>query len=250
MSREPRPLEPLDHLPASEYDELRDLARDLVRRITARLADQPTLAGAESGAKSGDVDDERFHRSAYLRRIRAGRVTDALVNDLITECSAEDAADAVWLGASLADLGVSTGNSRQAARKRWPDLGLVYRTRRWVAGHHPDLVTVIEQLLVHAGDLTAAEGHDDALGRAVSALREALARTRRDLDSGSVVDPHTGRPLRWRRLAEAVDVQLRTVVRLGVPTTSAASTALAGAHGVLAHHDSVTAEPAAATAAR
>ncbi|MEV4627063.1 hypothetical protein AB0J90_12320 [Micromonospora sp. NPDC049523] len=247
MTREPRPLD----LPAaSEPDELRGLAREVVRRITDRLADQPVPDSTESGPKSGDVDDEQLHRSAYLRRVRAGQLTDALVNELIDECAAEDAADAVWLGASLADLGSSTGNSRQAARKRWPDLGLIYRTRRWVAGHHVDLVTVVEQVLDHGGDLAAADGQGEALDRALPALRDALARALRDRDSGSVVDPRTGRPMRWRQLAETVDVHLRTVVRLGVPTTPAAATALAGAHGVLTYYDSVTAEPATATATR
>ncbi|WP_326558233.1 hypothetical protein [Micromonospora sp. NBC_01796] len=245
MTRETRPL---DRLAASEYDELRGPARELVRRITDRVADHPTAGGPESGPKPGDVDDEQLHRTTYLRRVGAGQLTDALVNELIDECAAEDAADAVWLGASLADLGSVTGNSRQAARKRWPDLGLIYRTRRWVAGHHADLVTVIEQVLDHGGELTAADGQGETLDRAVPALRDALARTLRDRDSGSVVDPGTGRPLRWRHLAETVDVHLRTVARVGVPTTPAAATALAGAHGVLAYYDSVTAEPATATA--
>ena len=250
MTRQQRSVDLLVQLADPEYDDLRDLARELVHRLTDRLAEHPTRGGTGSGPKLGDVDDEQRHRTTYLRRVRAGQLADALINDTIDQCAAEDAADAVWLGASLADLGTSTGNSRQAARKRWPDLGLVYRTRRWVAGHHQDLVTVIQQVLDRGAELTAVPGQGDAFDQAVPALRDALATTLHDLASGSVIDPQTGRPARWRHLTDAVDFHLRAVVELGVPTTPAAATALEGARGVLAYYDLVTAEPAPATARR
>ncbi|MFK3979804.1 hypothetical protein ACI2K4_05415 [Micromonospora sp. NPDC050397] len=249
MSRNPRPTGPLERLGEAEYDELRARTRDLVRQITGRLAANPTLGGPDPAAKPGDVDDEREHRSTRLRRVHAGQLTDALLAEVSAECAAQDAADAVWLGASLADLGSSTGNSRQAARKRWPDLGLIYRTRRWLAGHDQDLITVIRQVLEHSPEIGAAPGSADALDRAVPALREALDRVRADLDSGTVVTPETGRPARWPHLADAVDRHLRAVVELGVPATPGAALAFEGARGVLAHYDSVTAEPATSGAA-
>ncbi|MFY1671660.1 hypothetical protein ACN27G_17065 [Plantactinospora sp. WMMB334] len=229
----------VDQLPGEEHDELRGDVVEFSRRIVGVLAGHPSSAGPDAGSKPGDVDDERARRAAYLRRVRAGRAAQALLAEVTARCAAEDAADAVWLGASLADLGESTGSSRQAARKRWPELGRIHRVRRWVSGHADDLVTVFRMVLDQAPGYTAPEGSAEALDRAVRALHAALAETLRSRDSGSVLDPATGRPVRWRRLADAVDRDLRTLVALAGGGTPQAATALAAARGVLAHHDAV-----------
>jgi hypothetical protein len=167
-----------------------------------------------------------------------------LLADAVATCATEDAADAVWLGASLADLGESVGSTRQAARKRWPDLGRIYRLRRWVSGHADDLVTVLRMVRDQAAGYTPRAGAADQLDRAVRSLDDALRGVLRDRDSGSVLDPGTGRPARWRHLADAVDVHLRTVAGAAAATTAEADTALTAARGVLAHYDVATAEPA------
>ncbi|GAA3771226.1 hypothetical protein GCM10022225_68010 [Plantactinospora mayteni] len=239
MARVRRTEASIDQLSAREYAQLAGLVEEFGRRLTGMLAEHPSFAAPETGPKPGDVDDERARRAAYLRRVRAGQAAQALLAEVAAGCAAEDAADAVWLGASLADLGESTGSSRQAARKRWPELGRIYRIRRWVSGHADDLVTVLRMVLDQAPDYTAPDGSAETLDRAVRALDAALAEALRRRDSGSVLDPETGRPARWRRLADAVDQHLRVVVELAGAATPEADTALAAARGVLAHHDAV-----------
>ncbi|MGX7674676.1 hypothetical protein [Plantactinospora sp. DSM 117369] len=241
MTRVRRTEAVFDHLSQREYDELAGLVVEFSRRLTGMLAEHPSFAAPEGGAKPGDVDDERLRRAGYLRRVRAGQAAQALLAEVAAGCAAEDAVDAVWLGASLADLGESTGSTRQAARKRWPELGRIHRTRRWVSGHADDLVTVFRMVLDQASGYTALERSAAPLDRAVRALDAALAETLRSRDSGSVLDPATARPVRWRRLADAVDQHLRAVVELAGASTPEAETALAAARGVLAHHDAVVA---------
>jgi hypothetical protein len=113
-----------------------------------------------------------------------------------------------------------------------------------VSGHADDLVTVLRVVLDQTAGYTASTGSADALDAALGALDHVLRGVLRDHDSGTVLDPETGRPARWRRLADAVDVRLRTVVDLATPTTPEADTALAAARGVLAHYAAATAEPA------
>ncbi|MEO3926987.1 hypothetical protein ABGB07_24430 [Micromonosporaceae bacterium B7E4] len=241
MARVRRTEAAFDQLSEREYDELAGLVVEFSRRLTGMLAEHPSFAAPDGGSKPGDVDDERLRRAAYLRRVRAGQAAQALLAEVAAGCAAEDAADAVWLGASLADLGESTGSTRQAARKRWPELGRIHRTRRWVSGHADDLVAVFRMVLDQAPGYTAPDRSATSLDRAVRALDAALAETLRSRDSGSVLDPATGRPARWRRLADAVDQHLRVVVGLAGARTPEAETALAAARGVLAHHDAVAA---------
>ncbi|MEO3818974.1 hypothetical protein [Plantactinospora sp. B24E8] len=238
----------VDQLSPAEYPDHAVRVERAVREIIATLAGHPVSDVPEAGAKSGDVDDERPRRNEALRRVRAGRVAQNLLAEAVTRCAVEDAADAVWLGASLADLGEAVGSTRQAARKRWPDLGRVHRVRRWVAGHADDLVTVLRMVLDEAPGYAAPQGSADLLDRTVRALDRSLWAAVADRHSGSVCDPDTGRPVRWRRLAEVVDGELRTLVDLAVPTTARSDTALAAGRGVLAHYDAVVAEPAAASA--
>jgi hypothetical protein len=172
--------------------------------------------------RTGDVDDEYRMRRDRLRRVRAAQLAGALIDDVSAEFAAEEAADAVWLGASLADLGTTSGSTRQAARKRWPDLGRIYRTRRWLGGHHDDVVAVIGAVLARAGEMRGV-GLDH-----LQPLRDALG----------AEEPQ---PARWRRLAEAVDQHLRHVADVAVPTTDEAAWTVNGARGVVTHFDAVTA---------
>jgi hypothetical protein len=216
-----------DLLDDSEYRELRHLAEDVMDRLTRRLAGTPALAQPDSGPKPGDFGDEHRLRAARLRRVRAAQLAEELLDDVAGGFTAAEAADAVWLGASLADLGTVSGSTRQAARKRWPELGLIYRTRRWLGGHHDDVVAVVRMVLDHASELRGV-----GLDR-IQALRDA-------------VDAEGPQPARWQRLADAVDRHLRAVVAQAVPTTDEATTAMDGARGVVAHYDVVTAKPPAA----
>jgi hypothetical protein len=206
----------------AERTELRHLARDLLEHMTQRLAAHQGPDLPEPAARPGDADDEYRLRRDRLRRVRAAQLAGALIEDEATAFAAGEAADAVWLGASLADLGTTSGNTRQAARKRWPDLGRIYRTRRWLGGHHDDVVAVIGMVLAHAGEMRGV-----GLDR-LQALRYSL-------------DADETRSARWRRLAEAVDRHLRHVADVAVPTTDEAATAVDGARGVVAHYDVVTA---------
>jgi hypothetical protein len=195
-----------------------------MERLTRTLAAHPGLELPDSGPKAGDADDEYRRRVERLRRVHAAQLAEDLIYDVAGGFTAGEAADAVWLGASLADLGTVSGSTRQAARKRWPDLGLIYRTRRWLGGHHDDVVAVIRTVLAHAGELRGV-GMDR-----LQALRAA-------------VDADEPQPARWQRLAEAVDRHLRAVTAHAVPTTEEASTAIDGARGVVAHYDAITAKP-------
>ncbi len=202
--------------------ELRRDVVDLMERLTKRIAGHLTLP--DPTPKIGDADEEYRARVARLRRVRAAQLAEALVEEVSADFTAREAADAVWLGASLADLGAASGSTRQAARKRWPDLGLIYRTRRWLGSHHDDVLAVIRDVLAHASELR---------GVGLDRLR-ALA---------AAVEADGPQPARWQRLAEAVDRHLRDIVARAVPTTPEASRALDGAAGTVAHYDAVTAKP-------
>jgi hypothetical protein len=215
---------PADPVTGAERAELRHLARDLLERMTRQLAAHPGLDLPQPVTRPGDVDDEYRLRRDRLRRVRAAQLAGALINEVAAEFAAEEAADAVWLGASLADLGTTSGSTRQAARKRWPELGQIYRTRRWLDGHHDDVVAVINMILGRAGELRGV-GLDH-----LRPLRDAL-------------DTDEPQPARWRRLADAVDRHLRHIADVALPTTDEAGRAVDGARGVVAHFDAATAGP-------
>jgi hypothetical protein len=206
----------------------------LLERITGQLAEDPALDLPAGGARAGDLPEEHVHRRAALRRVRAGLIADELVGEAITEFIAADAATAAWLGASLADLSAVTGNTRQAARKRWPDLGRIYRVRRWLGGHAEDITTIVGMILDNASALRPDA--DDQLDAALLALRSAPAET--------VVAQDDRRSTHWQRWSGLIDHPLRTVVALAKPTTPEAERAVSGAIGLLAYYDSVQAAAA------
>jgi hypothetical protein len=226
---------------------LRGMVRELVNQVTRTLAEYPAAEVPAAGPKPGDVDDECEHRQYHLRRVRAGQLASMLINEATYRCAAEDAATAAWLGASLADLGTSIGSTRQAARKRWPDLGMIYRSRRWLTGHYHDVIHVVRLVLDTAVGLTPVDGLHDDLDQAMKDLRQALDSTLRDLGSGSVMDPHRSPTVRWQRQSELVHTHLREVVDLALPTSPEAAFAIDGARGVLAHYDAAIADSPAQT---
>jgi hypothetical protein len=220
----------LSELSEEDRSRLADLVRLAIEDMTSALAAHPSTAVPDPGLKPGDVAREHRLRLVHLRRVRAGQLAEALVEEVVAEQANADAADAVWLGASLADLGSATGITRQAARKRWPGLGLIYRTRRWLSGHTDDLTAVIGTLLTYNVHLRTADGHRERLDAALESLGDSL----HGLD----------RPDRWQRLSTALDTHLRQVLELATAATPEATSALDGARGVLAHYDSVRASTA------
>src|SRR6266536_3581190 len=161
--------------------ELRRDVVDLMERLTKRIAGHLTLP--DPTPKIGDADEEYRARVARLRRVRAAQLAEALVEEVSADFTAREAAGAVWLGASLADLGAASGSTRQAARKRWPDLGLIYRTRRWLGSHHD-------------GVLAAAVEADGPQPARWQRLAEAVDRHLRDIVARAVpTTPEASRAL-------------------------------------------------------
>lgn len=222
-----------------------------IEQFLARLTDR--AAGPLTGDRLEDA----------LRRVGAAQDVAGQVGAAAAAYAGRAAADAVWLGASLADLAETTGNTRQAARKRWPDLGRVYRARRWLEGHDADLVAVVELVIAAGADLAgsvptrpapaggdkparAPDGparecgdertaaHDGLKG---DGLRDVLERLR----AAVVVDGPP--PARWWALSEAVDRDLRAVATLATPWTEPARRAVDAAAGTVAHWDAATSPP-------
>jgi AcrR family transcriptional regulator len=221
--------------PAGEEDEPGRQSRVLLERLTDQLAPRVTPGLVEPGQTPGDVDDEDLHREALLHRLTASDEAAEIVQRAADDLAVDHAETAVWLGASPAEVDAAT--TSQAVRARRPELERIQGTRGWLAGHYPDLVAVIQAVVDHADELEPVP----QLPVAVAALRTAFADVLHDVDSGSVLDPDRDPPVRRQRLARTVDVHLRAVVELAVPTTPESTSAIDGARGTLAHHDTATA---------
>ncbi len=234
----------LDRLSDQDYNWLHGIAHGTTERLVSLLADSTVLDPTDSDAKPGDLDDEPEHRIAALRRVKAAQVAGALLAEVVADVTAGEAATAVWLGASLADLGSASGSTRQAARKRWPDLGLIYRTRRWLYGYREDILHVAMLLVAAQSDTWPKSDVTPAmLNEAYEALVNAYVAVCEDFESGSaVLESATSnvRTVRWQRLGELVNRHIRRVVELATPGTDESDYALSGAVGVLAHYDSIT----------
>ena len=233
----------LDSLSEKDYNWLHAIALSTAERLVDLLAEGNILDRTDSDPKPGDLDDEPEHRIAALRRVKAAQVAGALLVDVIGEVTAGEAATAVWLGASLADLGSATGSTRQAARKRWPDLGQIYRTRRWLYGHR-DSILYTADLVIEARPTAKPKRWitPQMVDDAFSNLIRALAQVRKDFESGSaMLEPPTSnqRTVRWQRLDELVDRHIRKMVEILGPADGDAGFAIAGAGGLLAHYEEV-----------
>lgn len=201
-----------------------------LERAVTEAAEQVEVA--DPGAKPDDRAGEREARRRAMAELRAALTVEADVRATAAEAAAGRAEAAVWLGASLADLGGVTGRSRQAARQRWSGLGGVHRRRRWL-GHHVDEVLWAARLVLDVAD--DLEGVDPS---ARAALADAVAAAERAFgdDAPGDVAAAVGR---WRAFDALVDRHLRDVLA-GVPVEPADPTAAFAAHGsrgVLAYYD-------------
>ena len=234
----------LDNLSDQDYQWLHTIALRTTEQLLDQLLARNVLDPTGSLPKPGEIDDEKDCREATLRRVKAAQVLGALCAEVAGEVTTHEAANAVWLGASLADLGSASGSTRQAARKRWPDLGQIYRMRRFLSGHHEDIRTVAGELI------TCRDGFrpkDDVTPATLDAAYQALIRTNvqlmEDKESGTMVATgETGdqRVIRWQRWNELVDKDIRTLVEVVQPTDSDTDYVLSGAVGLLAHYDSIS----------
>ncbi|HJP79108.1 MAG TPA: hypothetical protein VJ914_32850 [Pseudonocardiaceae bacterium] len=234
----------LDSLSEKDYNWLHTIALTTTQQLVALLAESKVLDPTDSDPKPGDLDDEPEHRIAALRRVKAAQVVGALLVDVMGEVTSSEAATAVWLGASLADLGSATGSSRQAARKRWPDLGQIYRTRRWLYGHR-DSILYICDLLIEARPNVKRRPQftQEDVDEAYTSLIWALAQVRADFESGSaMLEPPTSnqRIVRWQRLRELVDTHIRRMIEVLGPADGEAGFATAGAGGLMEYFDTAT----------
>lgn len=202
------------------------------------------VAVPDPGPKAGDLGAEAKHRYAALQGVRAALDTETVVRDAAARMTSERAATALWLGASLADLAAVTGTSRQAARKRWPELGAIHRRRRWLANHIEEILWAARLVLDHVQDVEPGPQADQAsLERATRRLRDGVDQAVADFESAETQD-HADTPdrepaARWKELDELVDQRLRALVQaVGAITTGEAEFAFHGARGVLAYYDS------------
>lgn len=213
--------------------ELTDAERrtaELLDTITGTLAE--AADAADPGPKPTDAAGERDSRLAALRRVSAALSARGIVADAADDFVAAEVTRAVWLGASLADLAAITGHTRQAARKRWPELGGVYRRRRWLDGRLPDVL--------HVARLVLGAGPELRPGNASGEFDAALDRLRAAAESAPDTPPHgpEDAAARWRAFDALVDGALRDVVRhAGPPRGDTAERALAGASATVLHYD-------------
>ncbi|TDC91662.1 hypothetical protein E1161_15685 [Saccharopolyspora aridisoli] len=208
-------------------------------RLVEHLAAEVVAQVHDPGRKGSDVGDEQERRAASLARLRAALTTEELVAQAAAQQAEAASAESVWLGASLADLSAVTGRTRQAARKRWPELGSIHRRRKWLGNHVEDIVHMAGLLAAHAEDL--APGWDrGAFMDNARLLREGLDRCAEDFAEGAPADGDPAR--RWRDLDALVDTTMRRIIETaGEPATPEAGFALHGATGVLGYYDHATA---------
>ncbi|RRO19909.1 hypothetical protein EIL87_02705 [Saccharopolyspora rhizosphaerae] len=207
-------------------------------RLVERLAGEMTVEVADPGEKGSDYGDERWRRVDSLARLRVALDVEELVAEAAAQHTESAAAESVWLGASLADLSAVTGRTRQAARKRWPQLGSIHRRRKWLGDHVEDITHMAGLLVSHADELVPGWGQAGFL-KQVRLLREGLDRCAADFaEDATPPDDPAGR---WRALDELVTTTMRRVVETaGDPATPEAGFALHGATGVLGYYDHAT----------
>jgi hypothetical protein len=217
------------------------MSADEAERLVRQLADAVPVEAIDPGPKDSDFGDEQERRVAALGRLRAALDAEELMSGAAGRQTSAAAAETVWLGASLADLSAVTGRSRQAARKRWPELGNIYRRRKWLGNHVEDIEYMAGQLASRADDLVPSRDHGTFM-ELVRQLREGLRRCATDFaaDAQDRTDPAA----RWRALDDLVNVTMREIIdTAGKPATAEADFALHGARGVLGYYDHATAEP-------
>ncbi|GAA4864722.1 hypothetical protein [Actinomycetospora straminea] len=211
-----------------------NLELSLEQAVAGRVAG---TAVADPGAKLDDRDGERAARHRALAGLGAALAVEAEARDAAAAVAARRAETAVWLGASLADLGGVTGRSRQAARKRWPGLGAVHRRRRWLGNHVEDVLWAA-RLVLDAG--LGSPERRAALADAVAAAEAAFAPGAEPRDLEAAVG-------RWQAFDALVDRHLRGLLAEvpdephepadGASPTVDPGFAAHGARGVLRYFD-------------
>lgn len=207
-------------------------------RLVEQLAAEVVVEVRDPGPKGSDVGDEQQRRAASLARLQAALATEELVAEAAAQQTESASAESVWLGASLADLSAVTGRTRQAARKRWPELGSIHRRRKWLGNHVEDIAHMAGLLATHAEDLAPDWGRGEFMKHA-RLLREGLDRCAEDFAEDA---PAGGDPARrWRDLDALVDTTMRRIIETaGEPATPEAGFALHGAAGVVGYYDHAT----------
>ncbi|MEV4733688.1 hypothetical protein [Saccharopolyspora sp. NPDC049426] len=208
-------------------------------RLVEHLAAEASVEVHDPGPKGSDVGDEQQRRAASLARLQAALATEELVAEAAAQQTEAASAESVWLGASLADLSAVTGRTRQAARKRWPELGSIHRRRKWLGNHVDDIAHMAGLLAAHAEDLAPSWGRGEFMKHA-RLLREGLDRCTEDFTEDATVGGDPAR--RWRDLDALVGTTMRRIIETaGEPATPEAGFALHGATGVLGYYDHATA---------
>ncbi|MGW1679500.1 hypothetical protein [Saccharopolyspora sp. NPDC002376] len=214
------------------------MAAEEAGQLVRQLAEVTPVEAVDPGPKASDVGDEQERRLRALGEFRAALDVEEQVAEAALRRTAEAAEKSVWLGASLADLSAVTGRTRQAARKRWPELGDVYRRRKWLGNHVEDISYMAGLLASRADDLAPTRGHGTFM-KLIRQLREGIRRCEEDFAADARGGEHPA--ARWRALDDLVNVTMRGIIEsAGEPRTPEAGFALHGATGVLAYYDHAT----------
>lgn len=188
------------------------------------------LSDLDPGDKSTDIGDERRRRHDALCALRDALVEEDRVTRQAAASTEAAASTAMWLGASLADLASVTGKSRQAARKRWPSLGVVHRRRLWLGNHVDEIRWAVRVVLENQADIVVVD-------RGVfDELASLDARIGRDFDE-TAVQGTVDAAERWHVLDRVVTSVLRGLVESAETTSGQAEYAVFGAKGVVGYYD-------------
>lgn len=178
--------------------------------------------------KPTDIGDERDRRAAALHRLQESLADEARIVQEAAAATETAATTAIWLGASLADLAVVTGKTRQAARKRWPTLGDVYRRRLWLANHVDEIRWAVRVVLENQAEI-------DVDGDAVEEVRALDVQVGEQFENAAVNAAHPAD--RWHTLDRLVNVALRALTERARATGKLGEFAIHGASGVVGYYD-------------
>lgn len=194
------------------------------------------LSDLDPGDKPTDVSDERRRRHDALLALREAIETEERVEREAAAVTADAASTALWLGASLADLAVVTGKTRQAARKRWPTLGAIHRRRTWLGNHVDDIRWAVRVVAENAPEIDVP---DRAVFDELAAVDASVGREFEPSAEYDGSDPAR----RWHDLDRLVDVLLRGICDSGRARGGQADFALHGACGVVGYYDHAANRP-------
>ncbi|MCM0675160.1 hypothetical protein NCC78_10725 [Micromonospora phytophila] len=110
-------------------DERQELRREL-SAVAADWAQRLNGSDAEAQPRADHEPSYAVRMRTHLARMAAGEQMRGLLADLVSTSAQE----AVQYGAGYPELGAAVGASRQAARKRWPNLPI---SKRRASGKQP-----------------------------------------------------------------------------------------------------------------